>query len=68
MRTNLSLVERAADLDSDVKNLDIEIPESCYECGLSNVNIWGTRTNGRLRVEVKCMRCGKPLSKLENCE
>ena len=62
-----SLAERA-DLGSDVKNFEIEIPESCYKCGLSNVNIWGTRTNGILRVEVRCMRCGKPLSKLESYE
>jgi len=59
-----SLVERE-DLGIDVKSLEIEIPESCYKCGFFNLNIHGTRTNGRLRVEVRCMQCGKPLSKVE---
>jgi len=44
--------------------LEIELPEKC-ECGFPNLHIWGTRTNGRLRIEVRCIRCGKLLSKLE---
>ena len=44
--------------------LAIELADKC-ECGFPNLNIWGTRMNGSLRVEVRCMRCGKPLSKVE---
>jgi len=49
-----------------IKNssLGVELPDGC-ECGFSNLNIWGTRINGRLEIEVQCMRCGKPLSKVE---
>ena len=47
-----------------VKTVELELPERC-RCGFSNLNIWGTRMNGRLRIEVRCMRCGKPLSKVE---
>ena len=42
----------------------LELPDKC-KCGFSNLNIWGTRTNGRLDVEVRCMRCGKPLVVVE---
>ncbi len=42
----------------------LELPERC-RCGFTNLNIWGTRTNGRLDVEVRCMRCGKPLVSVE---
>lgn len=66
MKQILSLAERLS-LD-EVRSLELEIPESCYWCGLSNFKIWGTRINGRLVVEVRCMRCGKPLSKVERLE
>ncbi len=62
----LDLVERifgSAEIRSE-----LEIPESCEWCGLSNVKIWGTRMNGSLVVTVRCMRCGKPLSKVEHFE
>ncbi len=42
----------------------LELPEKC-SCGFSNLKIHGTRTNGTLKIEVRCMRCGKPLSKVE---
>ena len=47
------------------RTIEIEIPESCHECGFENLNIRGSRLNGRIKVEVRCMRCGKPLVKLE---
>jgi len=62
----LDLVERifgSAEIRSE-----LEIPESCDGCGLSNVKIWGTRIDGSLVVTVRCMRCGKPLSKVEHLE
>jgi hypothetical protein len=46
---------------------ELELPDRC-ECGFSNLNIWGTRTNGSLKVEIRCMRCGKPLVKVEKDE
>ena len=54
-------------LRSDLRvkeTVEVELPERC-PCGFSNLNIWGTRTNGRLDVEVRCMRCGNPLTKVE---
>ncbi len=45
--------------------VELGLPERC-RCGFFNLNIWGTRTNGRLDVEVRCMRCGEPLSKVES--
>ena len=46
------------------KTVELELPESC-PCGFSNLKIHGTRTNGRLDVEIRCMRCGKPLVVVE---
>jgi len=65
LRQVLDLVERIFGSD-EIRRL--ELPESCDGCGLSNFKIWGTRMNGRLVVEVRCMRCGKPLSKVERLE
>ena len=45
--------------------VELELPEIC-PCGFSNLNIWGTRTDSRVNVEIRCMRCGKPLFKVEN--
>ena len=36
----------------------LEIPPECEECGLLNFKIWGTRIRGRLKIEVRCIRCG----------
>lgn len=44
--------------------MELVLADEC-ECGFKNLNIWGTRTNGSLRVEVRCMRCGKSLFKVE---
>lgn len=38
--------------------LKLEIPETC-QCGFKNFYVWGTRTNGETRIEVRCMRCGR---------
>jgi hypothetical protein len=38
--------------------LKLEIPETC-ECGFRNFYVWGTRTNGLTRIEVRCMSCGR---------
>jgi hypothetical protein len=39
--------------------LSIVIPRECSSCGFGNFYIWSTVLGGRLRVEVRCMRCGK---------
>jgi len=44
--------------------VEVDIPGSCGGCGFSNFNIWGTITYGKMRLEVRCMRCGKPQSML----
>ena len=62
----LDLVERIFG-SAEIRG-ELEIPESCDGCGFSNFKIWGTRMNGRLVVTVRCMRCGKPLSKVEHFE
>jgi hypothetical protein len=46
--------------------LNFGIPPECSSCGLGNYNIWGTLIGRRLRVEVRCMRCGKANSSLES--
>jgi hypothetical protein len=40
--------------------LEIELPENCG-CGSKNMKIWGTKIDGRVGLEVRCMRCGKIL-------
>jgi len=49
---------------NEIKTVELELPDRC-ECGFQNLKIWGTRTFGRLVIEIRCMRCGKPLSKVE---
>ena len=46
--------------------LSIVVPRECSSCGFGNFNIWGTVVGGRLRVEVRCMRCGKANDSLEH--
>ena len=36
----------------------LEIPPECEECGLPNFKIWGTMIRGKLKIEVRCIRCG----------
>ena len=36
----------------------LEIPAKCGGCGLPNFNIWGTMIRGKLKIEVRCIRCG----------
>ena len=38
--------------------LKLEIPETC-QCGFRNFYVWGTRTNGKIHIEVRCMSCGR---------
>lgn len=48
-------------IESQMENeLKFELPEK-YVCGFENLKIWGTRLNGRVKVEFRCMRCGKVL-------
>lgn len=37
----------------------IDIPRECPACGFRNFYVWGTRISGRIKIVVKCMRCGK---------
>jgi hypothetical protein len=37
----------------------LDIPGKCSGCGLGNFNIWGTAIDDSLRIEVRCMRCGR---------
>jgi len=44
--------------------LKVELPERCG-CGSENLKIWGVRIDGRVRLKVRCMRCGKVLWEIE---
>lgn len=46
-------------------SVEVKLPESC-ECGFENLKIWGTRTAGRLQIDVRCMKCGNPLWRVES--
>lgn len=46
-------------------SVEVELPDRC-ECGFENLKIWGTRTRAQLNVEVRCMKCGKVLWRVEN--
>jgi len=43
----------------------LNIPRKCSGCGFRNFNIWGTTIDDNLRIEVKCMRCGKTAHSLK---
>ena len=45
--------------------MEIELADKC-ECGFPNLNIWGTRMKGSLKLDVRFMRCGTPLFKVES--
>jgi hypothetical protein len=49
------------------ETVELEIPEKC-DCGFVNLKIYGTRTNGILKIDVRCMRCGKPLVEVQKDE
>jgi hypothetical protein len=40
--------------------LRVELPEKCG-CGSENLKVWGTRIEGLVKIDVRCMRCGKIL-------
>jgi len=40
--------------------MQVEFPERCG-WGFESMKIWGVRIEGRVRVEVGCMRCGEVL-------
>lgn len=42
------------------RTIMVDIPEKCV-CGFENLKLFGNRLNGRIRVDVRCMRCGKIL-------
>jgi superfamily II helicase len=39
-------------------DLSIEMPETCPKCQFSNFYLWGTKINGCIHVEFRCIRCG----------
>lgn len=41
--------------------IELEIPEKCDNCGRESLKIWGTRTQGKLEIKIRCWRCGKVL-------
>ena len=49
---------RSASNNPHPKNT-LDIPGKCTSCGLGNFNIWGTVIDDSLRIEVRCMRCGR---------
>ena len=55
----------AVSAENSDRALNIAVPLRCSSCGFGNFNIWGTVVGGRLRVEVRCMRCGKVNGSLE---
>lgn len=44
----------------------LDIPGKCTSCGLGNFKIWGTVIDDSLRIEVRCMRCGRVNYSLAN--
>lgn len=51
---------------SSEKKIDIEIPVECTNCKFSNFYVWGTLVNSRLKIEVRCIKCGKKNCDLDN--
>jgi len=49
------------------ETVELELPERC-QCDFPNLKIHGTRISGRLKIEIRCMRCGKPLVVVEKDE
>lgn len=41
--------------------LSIEFLDKCPNCNFDNKNIWGTIVNDITNIDVRCIRCGKPL-------
>jgi len=44
----------------DFTKVDFWIPDVCPHCGFENFNIHGNRINGKLYIDIRCTRCGKP--------
>jgi len=50
--------------ETEFTKLEILLPDSC-KCGVKNLKIWGQRISGALKLDVRCMSCGKPLWNLD---
>ena len=44
-----------------VDSLIITMPDTCRHCGFENLKFKGTRTNGKIHAQLRCMSCGKIL-------
>ncbi len=44
-----------------VDSLIITMPETCRHCGFKNLKFNGTRTDGRIQAQLRCMSCGEIL-------
>jgi len=42
-------------------SLVINLPNTCRHCGCKNLKFDGTRTNGRIHAQLRCISCGKIL-------
>jgi hypothetical protein len=45
-----------------LNRINIELPNNCKNCDLNNFYIWGTIINGKIKTELRCMRCGNIIS------
>lgn len=59
------VVRRRVSSENPDRVFNFAVPLRCSSCGFGNYNIWGTVVGGRLRVEVRCMRCGKTNDSLD---
>ena len=39
--------------------IDLKIPSLCIKCGFYNFKLWGTIINDDMKIEWRCMSCGK---------
>ena len=64
------IVDDAKDVfdDSNINSeqVTINIPVTCDECKSNNFYLWGTNINNKLKIDIKCIKCGKIASKLGN--
>jgi hypothetical protein len=47
--------------------LEIKLVKNCEKCLCNNFYIWGTVIKNELRIELRCVKCGKIISRIKSC-
>jgi hypothetical protein len=47
--------------------VQITLVKNCDGCDFTNFYIWGTVINSELKIQLRCIKCGKEISRITSC-